>query len=151
MSYGGRPSWGLLGACFLFFGVGPNLSFLSLFNFFLFFTIETLLFSNGRREKFLPVKLKSVIASVKPGSLRCVAHTANATTSIALCCVGTVALSRRKNCCLQTPVNLGCAQFFIFEERQCEEDATSRARPCGHQVLHVDQLHIYIHINTLYI
>jgi hypothetical protein len=37
----------------------PNLSFLSLFNFFLFFTIATLLLSNGRREKLLPVKVKS--------------------------------------------------------------------------------------------
>ena len=34
----------------------PNLSFLSLFNFFLFFTIATLLLSNGRREKLLSVK-----------------------------------------------------------------------------------------------
>jgi hypothetical protein len=33
-----------------------NLFFLFLFNFFLFFTIATLLFSNGRREKLLSVK-----------------------------------------------------------------------------------------------
>jgi hypothetical protein len=38
----------------------PNLSFLSLFNFFLFFTIATLLLSHGRRDKLLPVKVKSV-------------------------------------------------------------------------------------------
>ena len=38
----------------------PNLSFLSLFNFFLFFTIATLLLSNVRRDKLLPVKVKSV-------------------------------------------------------------------------------------------
>jgi hypothetical protein len=41
----------------------PNLPFLSLFNFFLFFTIATLSLSNGRREKLLPAK-------AKPGSLR---------------------------------------------------------------------------------
>jgi hypothetical protein len=43
--------------------LSPNLAFLSLFNFFLFFTIATFLLSSGRREKLLPVK-------AKPGSLR---------------------------------------------------------------------------------
>ena len=53
--------------------------------FFLFFTIATLLLSNRRREKIL----KKIITLLS-GSLRYVAHTANATTScVALYCVGT--------------------------------------------------------------
>ena len=45
----------------------PNLSFLSLFNFFLFFTIATLLLSNGRRDKSLPVKVIKVTKVIKSG------------------------------------------------------------------------------------